>query len=350
MYSAYVGNANEACNMLALRIAGSTDAFVRMMNEKASEFGAVNTRFINPHGQYDERQVTTAYDQFLIFSEAMKSSLFAEIAGTFRHITEGFDETESRTFSTSNHLLNQSSRYYYRHSVAGRDSVTHPEEGGHSLITMTEEDGLTLITVVLGSNEIMHDDGSVDLNNFTDALRIIMWGYDQFAWRDILKTTDLLARVDVLHGSGADFVNVRPDSGLTLLLNKSIPSETFNIVPVIFSKENGEDIVAPVEAGEILGEVIVYRKQPNGTEVEIARRDLIANTSISLSGIEYMRGQVVELLSSNIARNIIIVLCLILGLYIALVVRYNIVRANRLRKIKNAKQDIMKERQQTFRD
>jgi hypothetical protein len=45
---------------------------------------------------------------------------------------------------------------------------------------------------------------------------------------------------------------------------------------------------------------------------------------------------------------------LILGglliVYILLVVRYNIVRANRLRRIKEAKNDIIKERHQNFRD
>ncbi|MCL2820054.1 MAG: serine hydrolase [Oscillospiraceae bacterium] len=342
MYSAYVGNANEACNMLALRISGSIDAFVRLMNEQAKEMGADNTQFMNAHGQYNDSQYTTAHDQFLIFSTAMKSALFTEVSSTFRHITEGTDEVESRTITNSNSLLNQSSRYFYRHCISGRDSATY--EGGYSLVALAEEDGLALVSVVLGSDVIIFDDESTDMRNFSESLRLFQWAFTQFAWRDILKTTDLLARVPILHGSGADFVNARPESSLTLLLDNSIPLDSFIQSSTIFYDENNP-LVAPVSAGDVLGEVIVTR---NG--VEYAKIALVANTNVSLSGVEYIRGQIVDLLSTNTARNILFILAAILILYIALVIRYNIVRANRIRKIKNAKDDIVKERHQNFRD
>jgi len=343
MYSAYIGNANEACNMLALRIAGSVDAFVTLMNSKAKDIGATNTQFTNPHGQYHEYQYTTAYDQYLIFSEAMKSTLFAEVSGTFRHITESTEEFESRTITNSNALLNQSSRYYFRHCISGRDSATY--EGGYSLIALAEEDGLSLISVVLGSEVLTFDDGSTDMQNFSETLRLFQWAFTNFAWRDILKTTDLLARVPVQHGSGADFVNARPEAALTLLLDNSIPTDSFVKTVTIFSEESETPLVAPISAGDVLGEVVVTR---NG--IEYAKMALVANTNVNLSGIEYIRGQIVDVLSTSTARNILLILGIILILYIALVIRYNIVRANRLRRIKNAKEDIIKERHQNFRD
>jgi D-alanyl-D-alanine carboxypeptidase (penicillin-binding protein 5/6) len=343
IYSAYVGNANEACNMLALRIAGSIDAFVTMMNAKASELGAGSTRFVNPHGQHNNSQYTTAYDQFVIFSEALKSSLFAEISGTFRHITESHYEFESRTITSSNSLLNQSSRYYYRHCISGRDSSSY--EGGYSLVSYAEEDGLSLIAVVLGSTVQMFDDESTDIRSFSETLRLFQWGYSNFAWRDILKTTDLLARVPVMHGSGADFVNARPEESLSLLLNNSVSSDAFARSITLHFDEEEDPLIAPVNAGDVLGEVLVTRDG-----VEYARVALVANTNISLSGVEYIRGQVADLLSTSAARNIVIVLGALLLLYILLVIRYNIVRANRLRRIKNAKNDIIRERHQNFRD
>jgi len=343
MYSAYIGNANEACNMIALRIAGSVDAFVRMMNEKAAEFGAINTRFVNTHGQYDESQLTTAYDQYLIFNEAMKSSLFTEVASSFRHITEGAEEVESRTLTSSNSLLNQSSRYYLRSCISGRDSATY--EGGHSLISFAEEEGLSLISVILGSDVQILEDESANLRHFSETLRLFQWGFTQFSWRDILKTTDLIYRVPVLHGSGADFVNARPEVALSLLLDNSVPSDSFTRTIRIFSEENDEPLVAPVYAGDVLGEVVVSRDG-----VEYARMALVANTDINLNGFEYIRRQVVAMLSTNLARNIIVILVILLLLYIALVIRYNILRVNRLRRIRNAKNDIVRDRHQNFRD
>jgi len=344
MYSAFVGNAHEACNMLALRISGSVDAFVRLMNETAQEIGATNTRFMNAHGQHHDSQYTSASDMYIIFSEALKSPLFAEVAGTFRHITESTDEIDSRTMSSSNALINPSSRYYYRHCLAGIDSATY--EGGHSLVAYAEEEGLSLISVVLGSDVLIFEDESTDMRNFSETLRMYQWGFSNFSWRDILKTTDLLARVPIQHGSGADFVNVRPAESLSLLLNNSVPIEDFERKVTIFSEQRGADpLVAPINAGDVLGEVVVVRDGE-----EYARMDLVANTNVSLSGVEYIRGHVFDLLATNTARYIFIALGALLALYIILVIRYNIVRANRLRKIKNAKNDIIRERHQNFRD
>jgi len=343
MYSAFVGNASEACNMIALRLGGTITSFVAMMNDKANEIGAENTRFVNPHGKFNESQYTTAYDLYLIFSEAMRNALFAEVASTFRHVTEGIDETESRILTTSNALLNQSSRYYYRHSISGRDSATY--EGGYSLITFAEEDGLALISVILGSNVHIFEDESTDIRSYSETLRLLQWGYTNFAWRDVLKTTDLLARVPVLHGSGADFVNVRPEEPLSLLLNNAVPTDSFIRDITIFSEENDDPLIAPIEAGEILGEVIISRDG-----VIYAKTNLVANTNISLSGIEYIRGHVRDILSSAAARTVMLILGGLLVVYILLVIRYNIVRANRLRRIKEAKNDIIRERHQNFRD
>jgi hypothetical protein len=160
-----------------------------------------------------------------------------------------------------------------------------------------------------------------------------------------LKTTELLARVPILHGSGADFVNVRPEEPLSLLLNNAVPTDVFIRDITIFSEENNDPLVAPIEAGEILGEVVISRDG-----VIYARTNLVANTNISLSGVEYIRGHVWDLLSSPAARTVMLILGGLLIVYILLVVRYNIVRANRLRKIKEAKEDIIRERHQNFRD
>jgi len=343
MYSSYVGNANEASNMLALRIAGNIGSFVDRMNALATELGAENTRFVNPHGQYHASQYTTAHDQFIIFNEAMKSALFSEVSSTFRHITEGTDEFESRTITSSNSLINPSSRYYFRNCESGRDSATF--EGGYSLVAFAEDDGMALISVILGSNVFIFEDESTDIRSFSETIRLFTWGYNQFSWREILKTTDLLAKVPILHGSGADFINARPESPLTLLLDNSVPDEAFDRNITIFSEVRDDPLMAPISAGEVLGEVVITRDG-----VEYARTALVANTDINLNSFEYMRRQVIALLSTTMARNVMIALGLLLLLYIALVVRYNIVRANRLRRIKNAKNDIIRERHQNFRE
>ena len=343
MYSSYVGSANEACNMIAIRLAGSIEAFVEMMNQKAAELGLSDTRFVNPHGQHHPNQYTTAHDMYILYSEATKSMLFNEISSTFRHVTERTDESGERTLVSTNSLLNQNSIYFYRYCLSGIASKTY--EGGHSLVTAAEEEGLVLVSVVLGAREIINADESVSQQHFLESHRLFLWGYINYKWRDILKTTDLMRRVRVEHGSGADFVNVRPEEPLTMLLSNSVLDEDFVFDIIIFSEQRGITLVAPIVAGEKLGEVIV---RYNGAEH--ARIALVANTNIELNGIEFMRRQIVDVLSTPLARNIIIILIILLLIYAALVIRYHIMRFNRMRRIREARNEIIRERHEDFRD
>ena len=337
MYSAFVGSANEACNMIALRMAGTVEVFVRMMNEKAAELGCSDTNFVNPHGQYHENQYTTAYDMYIIYNAALKSDLFSEIAGTYRHITERTEDTESRTLVSSNSMLNQSGIYYYGYCLSGLSSSSY--EGGFSLVASAEEEGLSLISVVLGARDIINADQSVNLQHFTESYRLFMWGYENYGWRDIVRTTDLLARVPVEHGSGADFVNVRPERALTLLLDSSVTTDAFVFDITIYSEKNNSSLIAPVSSGAVLGEVVISRDG-----VVLDKIDLIANTSIEIDPLEYTKQQISSALRTPLARFLIITLIIIVAVYIALIVRYNILRTKRLRRIKDTKEKLIREK------
>ncbi|MDR2599403.1 MAG: hypothetical protein LBC73_03915 [Oscillospiraceae bacterium] len=337
MYSAYSGRFPEACNMIAIRIAGSIGTYVSMMNEKATEIGLENTRFVNTHGRHHESQYTTAFDMFTLYKEATSSMLFNEISGTFRHYTEQVGDNPIRTITSSNDMLNQNSRYFYRACLSGISSATF--EGGYSLVASALEDDLTLVSVVLGSSAIMNDDNSTNMRNFTETHRLFMWGYAQYGWREILRTTDLIARVPIKHGAGADFVNVRPNESLVLLLRKSIPSESFIRDIKLFYDEDYNPLIAPIDAGIVLGEVIVSYQN-----TEYARIELVSNTGIDLNGVEFIRLQIVALLSTPLVRNILLILLLIVLAYIALVIRYNVIRAKRLKRIRLAKENIVNER------
>ena len=344
MYSAYVGNISEACNMIAEYLSGSVDAFVERMNIRARDMGCDDTHFVNTHGQHNENQYTTARDLFIIFREAMSSPLFVEISSTYRYTTGETRSSEPRRLTSANSLLNQNGKYYYRHCIAGIPSNTY--EGRLSFVGMAESDGLSLISVILGSDEIMNEDESYDLRNLTETRRLFEWGYANFGIRSIISSTELVARVPVAHGAGADFVNLRPESSIELLLDNEIPIEEFVRTIRIYSDENDEPLVAPIEAGDVLGEVTISR---NGFEYDTIL--LVANTSIELHRFEYIRMQVAEALSTPMARNVIIALVILVAAYIALVIRYNVIRSKRLSAIKKAKDKLIEERQtQTSKD
>lgn len=99
---------NDAANMLAEYTAGSVDAFVNMMNEKAVSLGATNTHFVNPHGLNDEEHYTTVYDLYLIFRRVMQYDTFRTIINTKKYegqYTAKDGETKTVSWKSTNRFL-----------------------------------------------------------------------------------------------------------------------------------------------------------------------------------------------------------------------------------------------------
>lgn len=74
-----VYSGNDAASAIAEHVAGSTSAFVDMMNSYAAQLGCTGTHFTNPHGLQDENHYTTPYDIYLMLKEALTYKEFTEI-------------------------------------------------------------------------------------------------------------------------------------------------------------------------------------------------------------------------------------------------------------------------------
>lgn len=81
LYALLLNSANDASIVLAQAVSGSEEKFVKLMNERARQLGAVNTRFTNSNGlpSPQKTQYTTAYDMTIIFKEALNHRFFRKI-------------------------------------------------------------------------------------------------------------------------------------------------------------------------------------------------------------------------------------------------------------------------------
>ena len=61
-----IKSANDVSVMFAEKIAGSVEAFAEKMNATAMRLGMTRTRFVNPHGLPDARQISTARDMAIL--------------------------------------------------------------------------------------------------------------------------------------------------------------------------------------------------------------------------------------------------------------------------------------------
>lgn len=81
-YATILPSGADGALALAICAAGSQEAFVELMNEKAAELGVSQTaRFANSVGVYDENNVCTVYDVALILRAALDNPLCREVLG-----------------------------------------------------------------------------------------------------------------------------------------------------------------------------------------------------------------------------------------------------------------------------
>ena len=218
VYAALLMSANDACNGIAERIAGSTDAYAVMMNETAKRAGAINSNFVNPHGLFDENHYTTAYDMAMICRYALRNETFRKVFGTRKYVMAPTNEQpESRTFINQHDMISDQQRKY--------DGILGGKEGWTSkskctLVTAAERNGRTLIAVVMKCVK--------DADKYNDTKLLLDYGFsDEFS--DVtLETSDLP------QGNGYTF-----SEPLTLHLPGGIKKEDLGITTAM---EHGSDL------------------------------------------------------------------------------------------------------------
>ncbi len=141
--AALIRSANDAAVALAEAVAGSEENFVVMMNKKAAEIGAENTRFINANGLPGEGQHITAYDLARIMGEAIRSPALLEILN--KRVTEVSTESGRRFLITNTNKL----LWNDEDIVGGKTGYTR--QARHCFVCVGARENETIIVAVLGA-------------------------------------------------------------------------------------------------------------------------------------------------------------------------------------------------------
>lgn len=91
LYGIILPSGGECSTAAAGYAAGSEEAFVELMNEKAQELGMKNTHFENSTGLHDENHYSTVGDLALLLQYAVKNETFEEIFCSREHFVEPTD-------------------------------------------------------------------------------------------------------------------------------------------------------------------------------------------------------------------------------------------------------------------
>lgn len=155
LYSTLLSSANDASLVLAEGIGGSVEHFAEMMTNKARKIGAINSRFVNPHGLTDSGHYSTARDLALIFNYAMKNQTFRDIIQTKTmsvHSVSGAEVKRVRKISLRNHnrLL-----WNFEGAIGGKTGYTRAAK--RTFVGGASRNGVTLIVSLLGSRDLWGD-------------------------------------------------------------------------------------------------------------------------------------------------------------------------------------------------
>ncbi len=148
LYALIVQSANDVAVALAEKVAGSTDAFVELMNQRARELGMTSTVFHSVHGlppgPGQEHDVTTARDLAVLCRELLKHK------DTLRYTS-----THSRPFRANDqkHMVMMRNHDHLLGSVEGVDGLKtgYFAQAGYSIAVTAARNGQRVIVVVLGS-------------------------------------------------------------------------------------------------------------------------------------------------------------------------------------------------------
>jgi len=171
IYALMLHSANDAAEILAEAVSGTTEEFARLMTERAHKIGAVNTIFRNPSGLHVEgdNNYTTARDLALITAEAGKNEKLLEISRTRSHMLPltNLVTDMNRWATNKNSLMRQSSEYYYEPVILGKTGWT--PNAGYAHTAMADLNGRKVVVSILkGVNQSTY---------WTETRELMEWAF-----------------------------------------------------------------------------------------------------------------------------------------------------------------------------
>ncbi len=246
---------NDAANAAAVRIAGSTEAFAELMNERAREMGLTKTFFVTPSGLEGEGHGSSAYEMAVLAREALGNEMFRSICSQQSIKLEFGAPPYERWLKNTNKLLSMYDGVY-----GVKTGFT--DEAGRCLVSACERGGKDLICVTLN-----------DRNDWNDHIAMYDYGFDTVRRLDVQLPAEL--SVDIV-GSSSDklpLIAEKPVFPVTSLTG-SEDDITYTLLSPPF-------VYAPVHKGDIAAELRVsFMGREVGTIPLYAAEDMEASAEM----------------------------------------------------------------------
>jgi len=213
---------NDAAHALAMHTAGSLEAFVGMMNAKASALSMHSSSFANPHGLNAEGHYSTARDMARLMVYCMENERFAEIMAVQSC------EVSGQTLLNHNKLLR-----LYPYCTGGKTGYT--EAAGRCLVSCSEREGQRIVCVTFSAPD-----------DWNDHIKLYDYAYSNYSVRDLYESACF--ELPVVSGTEST-VEIVPQGEMKLYL----PNEA----QIVLVAEMPHFVFAPVRSCDSAGRLTV---------------------------------------------------------------------------------------------
>lgn len=226
-----VKSANDAAVALAEASAGSVEAYVERMNQKAVELGLNNTHFVNPHGLDGKEHYSSARDLALLGRYAMQNEEFRRMVMLPKvNIPWGSREYD-RVLQNRNGLIGKV-------DFVNGIKTGYTGKAGFCLVGSGSRDGVSLVSAILGEG--------TKQDVYDDTVALLEWGFTRF--RPVIFTgkAEVLAQLPIPYTLG-DRLPLVTSQALTRTVH--VDDEVGRNLTV------SPELTLPVEKGQVLGKV-----------------------------------------------------------------------------------------------
>lgn len=227
LYIILLYSANEVTAGVGEHVAGSLDAFVDKMNERAKELGCLNTHFNNSNGLPDEDHYTTAYDLALIAREFYKNETLQKISSTSFYTVYPTETQPDQWDMQNHHKLCKNLPYEYDGFIGGKTGFTTVAR--QTLVSGAQRNGMRLICVVLKEESPYQ---------FKDTISLFDYGFNNFSRLNVaendktysMDSTDFFQTDSDIFGSSKQIISVDPNDYIILPNSAEFTDTTSELV------------------------------------------------------------------------------------------------------------------------
>lgn len=269
-----LANANDAAVALAEHVAGTTNAYVELMNQRVRKMGCLNTDFGNISGLDTAVSYSTARDMARIMAVACENETFIRISGTAKYTVPATNLEKERELVTSNYMIDNSNIPQFLDSDVKAGLASHTEGSGSSMVCLAEHNNMKLICVVLGALRTYDAEESwrVDsYGNFNEMQDLLEYLYSGFKVNQVLYDGQALNQFSVIDGESDVVGEVRVNYATVLPIDCSMDNLYMEYDPV------WDDYIAPIKKGEMIATVAIKYRNSYIAEAEIYAMNAVVN-------------------------------------------------------------------------